>query len=128
MKKGMQLSLKETLNKGGGKKLIRKIVNSETGQVVYQGSISYDHGYWVRIYDISLLTKGKKDSWEFSEYYGGKYQLIEESEEDDKKCYACGRPLPKKDVIKPHKPYDLIVCDIIESNSYGEKSYMVEFR
>ena len=112
--------------------MIQKIVNRKTKEVVYQGSISHDHGYWVRLYgDLSKLTKRHtSDRYKFAEYYGGKYLFVTESEKDDLFCSCCKRKLPKKDVYVPDEPYEVSVVEIIEGrDSYDHvKTFVVCFR
>jgi hypothetical protein len=98
--------------------MVQKIVNLKTGKTIYEGyGIPHDHGYWISLNGLNDLSKQKKDSWKYSEYYGGKYQLQNELESVDERCHSCNRKLPKKDRIIADEPCDIKVADII----YGKR-------
>lgn len=110
-----------------------KIINSR-GEVVYScaGVIGHDHGYFVRIKDLSLLTanKDRVGEFEFSEYiYGGNYKMCIEPDEDDKVCPCCDRPLPKSEWGE-YKEYTLSITEMWESDRdyYGNRSWYIKFR
>jgi hypothetical protein len=120
-----------------------KILNKH-GEVVYEcaGGIGYDHhclsgiGHWVKVYSLDKLTTGEKEGYEFSEYYGQEYTLVEETEKSDNICSCCNRPLPEKDHKKiESKSHKIIITEMLEGRQTvlslslpSDKSWMVCFR
>ena len=104
----------------------KTLINGETNKVVQESvDASYDHGYYMTIFDISNLSIINEEAKGLEKYHGGKYTIISKSERDDSYCECCNRKLPKKDILNPSPPLHLILTDIYPVD--GRRYYTVEF-
>jgi hypothetical protein len=97
----------------------QKLIERNTKKIIQNSvNFNYDHGYYGTLYELSKLTIVDTKIKNLEKFYGGKYTIISEVEEDDKYCPCCNRNLKKSDIMPPEDPHYVILTELYKHDDF----------